>query len=67
MGEDNKQREHRAWLPEEVQEHMRSARAEMRESVKAIFPPAFLEHRRAARKEVLLAARALIESAIERI
>ncbi len=66
MGEDKKQREHREWIPEEVREHMRSARAEMRESVKAVFPPAFLEHRRSARKEMLLAARALLDRAIER-
>ncbi|TFH32262.1 MAG: hypothetical protein E4G99_12940 [Anaerolineales bacterium] len=66
MGEEHKQGEHGEWIPEEVREHMRSARAEMRESIKAVFPPAFLEHRRAARKEMLLAARALIDRAIER-
>ena len=66
MAEDKKHREHREWLSDEVREHLRSARAEMRESVKAVFPPAFLEHRRAARKEFLLAARELINGAIER-
>jgi hypothetical protein len=67
MAEEKKKREHHEWLPEEVREHMRSAKAEMKESYKSLFPPEFVEHRRAARKEALLAVRALIDSAIERI
>lgn len=67
MVEEKKKREHRDWLPEEVREHMRSARAEMRESYKSLFPPEFVEHRRAARKEFLLAARAFIDRAIEKM
>jgi hypothetical protein len=54
-------------VPEEAYAHMRSAHAEMRESVSALFPPEFIEHRRAARKEILLAAQAFIGHAIERI
>jgi len=53
-------------LPEEVREHLKTARAELRESFRALFPPEFIEHRRAARREFLLAARTLIDRAIER-
>lgn len=66
MGEDNEKRKHRDWIPEEVREHIQSARAEMRDSIESLFPPEFIEHRRAARREMLLAARALIDRAIER-
>jgi hypothetical protein len=54
-------------VPEDVRQHVRAARDEMRESIKSILPPGFLEHRRKARKEMLLAWRSLIDSAIERI
>ena len=54
-------------LPEDVREHMRAARDEMRKSVEGILPPEFVEHRRAARKEMLLAFRGLLDHAIERI
>jgi hypothetical protein len=54
-------------IPEEAYAHLRSAHAEMRESVSALFPPEFIEHRRAARKEMLLAAQSFINRAIERI
>ncbi len=54
-------------LPEDVREHMRAARDEMRKSVEGILPPEFVEHRRAARKEMLLAFRGLIDHAIQRI
>ena len=67
MGEDKEKHERCDWIPEEAREHLKSARAEMRESYKALFPPEFIEHRRAARKEVLLAARALIDRALERM
>jgi hypothetical protein len=66
MSAEKKQREHSEWPPEEAREHMRAARAEMRESIKSLFPPEYIEHRRAARKEFLLAARAIIDRAIER-
>jgi hypothetical protein len=56
----------RRHIPEEAREHMRSARKELRESMEALFPPEFVEHRRAARREMLLAARSLIDHALER-
>ena len=55
------------WISDEAYEHAKAARTEMRESFKALFPPEFIERRRAARKEMLLAAREVIESAIDRI
>jgi hypothetical protein len=55
------------WIPEEAYEHAKAARSEMRESVKALFPPEFIERRKAARKEMLLAARKVIDHAIERV
>ena len=54
-------------VPEEVRQHVRAAREEMRESIKAFLPPEFVEHRRKARKEMLLAWRSMIDSALERI
>ncbi len=54
-------------IPEEVREHFRTARDEMRRSYEALFPPGFIEHRRAARREMLLAARSLIDAAIQRL
>jgi len=66
MSEKAKNKEQQNWPPEDVRGHMRTARAEMRESVRAIFPPEFIEHRRAARREILLAFRSLIDHALER-
>ena len=54
-------------IPEDVREHMRAARDEMRKSVEGMLPPGFVEHRRAARKEMLLAFRGMLDHAIERI
>ncbi len=54
-------------IPEEVRQHARAAREELRESMKSLLPPGFIEHRRKARKEMLLAWRSLIDSAIERM
>jgi hypothetical protein len=54
-------------VPEEVRQHVRAARDELRESIKAFLPPEFIEHRRKARKEMLLAWRSMIDSALERI
>jgi hypothetical protein len=67
MAEDKKHHKGYEWPPEEAREHMRAARSEMRESWKSLFPPEFIDRRRAARKEVLLAARALIDHALERL
>jgi hypothetical protein len=52
-------------IPEEVREHFKVARQEMRESIQALFPPEFIEHRRNARKEMLLAWRSMIDKALE--
>ncbi len=54
------------WIPEEAREHARTARKEMRKSIKMLLPPEFVKHRRQARKEILLAWRSVIDSAIER-
>lgn len=52
---------------EEVRQHMRNARAEMRESMRALFPPEFIEHRKVVRREVLLGIRGLIDDALGRM
>ena len=54
-------------IPEEVRQHVRAAREEMRESMKAFLPPNFWEHGRKARKEMLLAWRSMIDAALERM
>ncbi len=54
-------------IPEDVREHMRTARDEMRKSVVGLLPPEFIQHRRAARREMLLAFRGLLDHAIEHI
>ena len=54
-------------IPEDVREHMRAARNEMRKSMEGVLPPGFVEHRREARKEMLLAFRGLLDHAIEHI
>lgn len=54
-------------IPEDVREHYKNARHEMRESFRALFPPEFIEKRRAARKEMLMAAQKLINHAIDRL
>jgi hypothetical protein len=67
---ENNQTEHkhfREFIPEEAVEHAKAARAEMRKSYAALFPPEFVAHRRKARKNMLLAAREIINHALERI
>ena len=54
-------------IPEEVRQHVRAAREEMRESMKSFLPPGFWEHGRKARKEMLLAWRSMIDAALERM
>jgi len=54
-------------IPDEVRQHVRAAREEMRESIKSFLPPEFVEHRKKARKEMLLAWRSLIDTALERM
>ena len=55
------------FVTDEAVEHMRTARAEMRKSIEALFPPGFIARRRAARKEMLLAFRSIVDAAIDRI
>ena len=52
---------------ENARQHMRNARAEMRESFNAFFPPEFVQHQRRARREMLLAWRSMLDRAIQRI
>jgi hypothetical protein len=54
-------------IPEEVRQHVRAAREETRESIKAFLPPQFIEHRKKARREMLLAWRSLIDATLERM
>ncbi len=54
-------------IPEEAREHLRTAREELRNSIRVLMPPEFVEHRRKARKEMLLAWRSFIDAALERI
>lgn len=54
------------FVPVEAVEHMRAARAEMRKGFEKLLPPGYLEHRRAARREMLLAARSVIDAALQR-
>ena len=54
-------------VPEEVRQHARTAREEMRESMKAFLPPQFWEHSQKARKEMLLAWRSMIDAALNRM
>ena len=67
----NEKRSHRRHfgdeIPEDVREHFREARQELRESMKTFLPPGFIEHRRKARREMLLAWRSLIDAALERM
>ncbi len=56
-----------AMMPPEVHEHARTAGRELRSSLAAMMPPESQEHGRAAGREALLAARAMIDSALERL
>jgi hypothetical protein len=57
----------KAWMPEETRQHLRAARQAMREGMESLFPPEFIQSRRAARREMLLAARSLIDHALQRM
>ncbi len=54
-------------IPEEVRQHARAAREEMRAGMKTFLPPEFWEHGKKARKEMLLAWRSMIDAALERM
>lgn len=62
-----KTRDYHDFIPEAAKEHAKAAREEMRKSFAAILPPEFISHRRAARKEMLLAAREIINHALDRM
>ena len=67
---ENKQTKHehfREFIPEEAVGHAKTAREEMRKSIKALLPPEFLAHRRKARLEMLMAAREIINHTIDKL
>ena len=55
------------FIPAEAREHAKAARAEMRKSFSALFPPEYIAHRRKARVEMLRAAREIINHALDRM
>ncbi len=55
------------WIPEDAKKHLKAAHKARMESVRSFLPPEFFENQKKARKEMLLAARSLIDHAIERI
>lgn len=67
MTTDDSQGSWKAWMPEEARQHLRAARQAMREGWESLMPPEFVQSRRAARREMLLAARSLIDHALERM
>ena len=68
MDENTTNRRHyRDEIPEEARQHARTAREELRASMRAFLPPGFWEHRDKARKEMLLAWRSMIDAALERM
>lgn len=56
-----------SWLPEDAKEHLKAAHEARMESLSSFLPPEFFENQKKARKEMLLAARSMIDHAIERI
>jgi hypothetical protein len=60
-------RHFRDHVPEEARQHARQAHEELHKSWAALFPPEFIAHRRKARQEMLLAARELINHALDRL
>jgi len=67
MSENAPRRKMFPGLPETFWTHVSAARKESQEAMKHLLPVSFWEHRRAARREALLAARSLIDAAIERM
>jgi hypothetical protein len=60
-------RHFRDHIPEDARQHAKNAREEMRKSWATLLPPEFIAHRRKARQEMLLAARELINHALDRL
>lgn len=54
-------------LPDDTRSHLRAARKAFGQSLEGLLPPGFLEPTRTARREMLLAARSLIDHALERL
>lgn len=54
-------------VPEDVRQHVDTARAEMRKGLETFLPPEFFTHRDAARREMLLAWRGVLDAAIRRM
>ena len=54
-------------LPDDTRQHLQAARQAFRESIDAFLPAGFVENRRIVRREALLAARSLIDHALERL
>ena len=70
MADEKKSTAHRfgcEFFPEAAMEHARAAHQEIHKSFVSLLPPGFVEHRRAARKEMLMAAREVINHALELI
>lgn len=66
--QEKKEHKHfRDHIPKEARQHAQAARAEMRKSWETMLPPEFVAHRRKARVEMLLAARELINHALDRL
>ncbi len=56
-----------SWIPEDAKKHLKAAHEARMESVRSFLPPEFFENQKKAQKEMLLAARSIIDHAIERI
>jgi hypothetical protein len=65
--EKKKHKHFKEHVPDEVRLHAENAREELRKSWETLLPPEFVAHRRKARKEMLLAARELINHALDRM
>ncbi|MDO8107708.1 hypothetical protein Q6348_10925 [Isoptericola sp. b441] len=67
MTETRTRRDFRGYVPEDVREHLETARQEMRKGVETFLPPEFFTHRNAARREMLLAWRGVLDAALRRM
>lgn len=56
-----------SFIPEEAREHAQAAREEMRKGFAALLPPEFIARRKAARRKFLLAAREIINHALDQL
>ena len=65
--EEKSHKQFRDHIPEDARAHAKNAREEMQKSWATLMPPEFVAHRRKARREMLLAARELINHALDRL